>query len=805
MEINFKKALAYLSVVFGFIIVSIAYFNPVLQGKEIYQSDIAQYVGMAKEVIDYREEVKEETYWTNSGFGGMPTYLLGAKYPHHYIKKLDTAIRFLPRPADYLFLYFIGFFVLLSVLKVDPLLAFFGSLAFGFSTYFIIILGVGHNAKANAIGYMPLMLSGVLLIFNNKYIKGGLLFCLAMALELVANHYQMTYYFMIMVAIIGGVFFIIAVKDSTINSFFKSVGVLITGLLLAIAMNATSIMAVKEYSAFSTRGASEINIEPDGSEKQTKGLDKSYILSYSYGILETFNLMIPRFMGGSNSENLGKDAAIVKELVKMGLPYNNAKDFAKSGPGYWGRQPYVGAPAYIGASLIFLFVLGLFSYKGLKKYWVLITISLALALSWGKNFSFLSNFFIEFFPLYNKFRAVTSIQVLIELCVPMFAIYTVFKFLKKQEDQKTQLNNLYKATAVCGGLILVFLLFKNTLFSFSSPNDIEVLNATSRGFLEALKEDRSRIFTSDSLRSLVLILIAAVALWSFLKEKISRNAVIFVLGLVFLLDLVPVAWRYVNTTNFVKENQIEGAFQASHADKLIQQDTTNYRVYDITNDPFNSARASYFHKTLGGYHAAKPQRMQDLYDFYIIEGHERVLDMLNVKYFIFNDKKGQSQVQLNDTSLGSAWFINEVSSKPTANEELLSLEKLDLAKKAVLAKNESISTKKYVVDSLASIELISYKPNKMEYESKNENNGFAVFSEMYYKNGWKAFVDGNEASIFKTNYALRGIEIPSGNHKITFEFKPKVVRIGSLITLISSILFVILLGLGLRFILKREA
>lgn len=806
MEINFKSILKYGAVVVGFILVSIIYFNPILQGKKIYQSDIAQYVGMAKEIIDYRESAKEETYWTNRGFAGMPTYLLGAKYPHHYIKKLDTAIRFLPRPADYLFLYFISFFILLTVLKVEPLLAFFGSLAFGFSTYFIIILGVGHNAKAHAIGYMPLVLSGILLVFNKKYIRGGLLFCLSMALELVANHYQMTYYFMLMATIVGGVFLYEAIKEKEVPSFVKSTVVLLSGLVLAIAMNASSILATKEYSEFSTRGKSEIKVDPEGNLKEAiQGLDKSYILSYSYGILETMNLMIPRFMGGSSSENLGKDAAIVKELVKMGSPYSNAKEIAKSGPGYWGEQPYVGAPAYIGISLIFLFVLGLLSYKGAKKSWVIITVLLAMALSWGKNLNFLSNFFIDYVPLYNKFRAVTSIQVLIELCVPLFAIYTLCQFFISKEKQEVKLKHIYKATAICGGIAVLFLLLRNSaLVSFTSSRDINILNSTSIGFLDALKEDRARMFTTDIIKGLGIILIVAGVLWGFVKNKISKNVAVIVFGIVFLLDLVPVAWRYVNTDNFVRESQVTGAFRPTKADKFIKQDTTHYRVYDITKDPFNSARAPYFHKALGGYHAAKPQRMQNLYEFYLAKGYEPVLDILNVKYFIFNDKKGQAQVQRNETALGNAWFVTDVTTKDTADEELLSLEKIDLRKKAVIAKNELIAEKTFVADSLASIQLTIYKPNQLEYLSENANDGFAVFSEVYYKKGWKAYVDGVSTSVFKTNYLLRGIQIPSGKHKITFVFDPQVVKTGSMITLIASVVFLMFVILGFRVILKGK-
>ncbi len=805
MEINFKGTLKYVAAIFGFIIISLAYFNPVLQGKKIYQIDIAQFVGMAKEVIDFRETTNEETYWTNRGFGGMPTYLLGAKYPHHYIKNLDRAIRFLPRPADYLFLYFVGFFVLLTVLKVDTLLAFFGSLAFGFSTYLIIILGVGHNAKAHAIAYMPLVLSGVLLLFNKKYIRGGLIFCFGMALELAANHYQMTYYFLLMVCIIGGVFLYKSIKSKELPSFLKAAGTLVAGLILAIALNATPILAAKEYSAFSTRGKSEITIDEEGNKRTSKGLDKGYILAYSYGFLETMNLMIPRLMGGSNNENLGQDAAIVKELVKMGSPYKNAKSIAESGPGYWGEQPYVGAPAYIGAVVIFLFVLGLFTYKGDHKTWVVITVLLALALSWGKNLQFLSSLFIDYFPLYNKFRAVTSIQVLIELCIPLFGIYTLYNFLKSKAAVELKLKQLYKATAVCGGIAILFLLLKGAgLISFSSSRDIDVLNATSAAFLDALREDRARIFTIDIYRTIILILVSAGLLWGFIQGKISRSIAIIGLGVLFIVDLVPVAWRYVNTDSFVKEDQITGAFKPSRADKLIQQDTTHYRVYDITRDPFNSARAPYFHKTLGGYHAAKPQRMQHLYDFYLSKGKESVLDMLNVKYFIFSDENNKPQVQRNATSLGTSWFVYDVETKDNANEELLSLDKLEAETKAIISKNELLKEKSYKVDTLATIKLKRYQPNKMQYQSNNAYDGFAVFSEAYYKKGWKAFIDGVETNIYKANYALRGIEIPSGSHTITFVFDPQVVKTGSMITLIATLLFVLMLVMGIRYLLKEK-
>ena len=792
MKTKLSNLLPYILVFVGFIVVSLAYFSPVLEGKKILQSDIVQYIGMAKQQIDFRENTGEEMYWTDRAFGGMPTYQSGALYPNNFIKKIDRLIRFLPRPADYLFLYFIGFFVLLKSFKVDNLLAFFGSLAFGFSTYFIIILGVGHNAKAHAIGYMPLVLSGVLLVYNNKYIKGGLLFCVAMALELVANHFQMTYYLGLLLCIVALVYLIEAIKQKTVLNFAKATGILITGLFLAIALNATSILATKEYSDFSTRGTSEISISPQGEIPKRKGLEKEYILSYSYGFLETFNLAIPRFMGGSSSEDAGDKASIIKELVQLGYPYNEAKIFAKSSPTYWGQQPYVGAPAYIGIGVIFLFVLGLFTVQSKKKWWIVGASILALMLSWGKNMEWFSTLFINYFPFYNKFRAVTSIQVIIELCLPILAIWTLHKYVFSNDmsiNEKQQ--NLYKSAGIVGGLLLLFVFFKNTMFSFSSPNDAQLIKSAGIRFVSALREDRARMLTNDTLRGLFFVSAIAGSLWLFLKQKISKQIVLISIGVLLVADLVMVDKRYVNNNDFVSAIKMDQPYVATKADKVIKEDTSHYRVYDLTGSPFNTARTSYFHNAIGGYHGAKPARIQDLADFYISAGYQPVLDMLNVKYFIFDSEEG-SQVQQNDRAFGNAWFAEKLVTVDSANEELLSLKAEDIKTTAIINKSNSIANKTYTVDSSANLELVKHKPNKQVFKATNANDGFAVFSEMYYKKGWIAYIDGKEVTILKTNYALRGIEIPKGSHEVIFEFKPQVIKTGSTITLIA---FIILLSL----------
>jgi len=385
MQFSFKKILPHALIIVGFVAASLLYFNPVLKGKQIFQSDIMQYTGMAKQQNDFRAETGKETYWTNGAFGGMPTYLLGAKYPHNYIKKLDLSLRFLPRPADYLFLYFIGFYILLLVLKVDFKLAALGALAFGFSTYLIILLGVGHNSKAHAIAYMPLVLSGILLTFQRKYIFGFLLTVIAMSLEIVANHFQMTYYLLLLVIVLGIAYLIDAYRKQQLPHFFKSVGILTVAVILSIGLNATNIMATQEYVGESYRGKSELTINPDGSAKEvTNGLDKEYITEYSYGIIESFNLFIPRFMGGSTYENVGRDSNVYDAFISLGAMPIQALNEVKQAPTYWGDQPIVEAPAYVGAVTIFLFVLGLFLVKGRLKWWLVGGVILSWLLSLGK-------------------------------------------------------------------------------------------------------------------------------------------------------------------------------------------------------------------------------------------------------------------------------------------------------------------------------------------------------------------------------------------------------------------------------------
>mgnify|MGYP003113509898 FL=1 len=802
---SFKGFLPHILVVFVFIVISLTYFSPVLQGKEIFQSDIVQYTGMAKEQNDFRAQTGEEPYWTDSAFGGMPTYQLGAYYPHNYIKKLDSALRFLPRPADYLFLYFVGFYILLLVLKLDYKIAFLGALAFGFSTYLIIILGVGHNAKAHAIAYMPMVLAGILLCFRNKYIGGFLLLSFAMALEIGANHFQMTYYLLLLVIVLGLVYLYDAFKKNQLSHFFKALGVMVLAVLLAIATNATNLLATQEYTQYSTRGDTGLSITAEGKQKETSGLNYDYITEYSYGIAETLNLFIPRFMGGSSSEKLDEDSEMYAELLRMGASPVQAKDFAENAPTYWGDQPFVGAPAYIGASIIFLFVFALFLIKGRLKWWIVGGTILSLILSWGKNFGFVTEFFIDFVPLYNKFRAVSSIQIIAELCIPILAVFGLHKLFNNFEGEEEKLHALKWATIITAGFALLLLVLKSALFSFSGGSDSVYIEQMGAEFVRALKEDRVSIYTEDTLRSLILVLIAAGFIYAYLKKLANRNLILIGFILLILFDLVGVDRRYVNNEDFVAARVMNKPFEKTSADERILEDKAHYRVFDLAESPFNTGRTSYFHNSIGGYHAAKPGRIQDLYDFYIAKNNMSVLNMLNVKYFIVPIEEGPT-AQQNPNAMGNAWFVNTIKWVDSPNEEILSLADTELNTTAII--NSDLKNSELVVskekDSSASIELFSQQPNELVYKTTSSTEQFAVFSEMYYENGWNAYVDGNETPHYNVNYVLRGMQIPAGEHTITFKFEPQVIKTGSSIALASSILLGLLTLGGIYFSYKRK-
>lgn len=806
MRTGLKAFFTHFFVAVFFVIAALAYFSPVLSGKMLYQSDIAQFTGMAKEQNDFRKRTGEEPYWTNSAFGGMPTYQLGAYYPHNYVKKLDNAIRFLPRPADYLFIYFIGFYILLSCLKVDYRLAIVGALAFGFSTYLIIIFGAGHNAKAHALGYLPMLLGGIILVFRKKYLWGFVLTAIAMALEVQANHYQMTYYFMLLVLILGVVYLVDAIRKKYLKHFLISVGILLIAVSLGIAANATGLMATKQYADWSTRGKSELTINPDGSTKEnTGGLSKAYITNWSYGISESLNLFVPRLFGGASNEDLGEDSKTYEYLVERGLPRTRALDFASGLPLYWGDQPGTSGPAYIGAIIFFLFFFGLFLVENKAKWWLLGGVLMSLFLSWGKNFGLLTDFMIDYFPLYDKFRAVSSAQVILELCAPVLAVLALVAFFDPSITKAKKIYALkYTALGVLALGVLLFL-FKG-MFDFEGYSD-ENLRVTGMEELpDMVKADRKMVYTNDLLRSLLFVLLTATTLWFYLKDRLKQNVVIIIIGLLVVIDLVGVDLRYVNKDSFVSKRRMTQPFQETALNKQIKNDTGVFRVFD-PSEGFDSGRTAYFHQSIVGYHAAKPAGMQDLFEFYIYQGNFKILNMLNVKYVVQQDEEG-SYPAINPDAHGNAWFVSTLKEVQHADDEIRALAELDTKKEAVVntRRFKNINRFNFQVDSTAAIVLEKYEPNHLTYKSSNENAGVAVFSEIYYPQGWNAYIDGQPKDHFKVNYVLRALKVPEGQHTIEFKFEPEVVKKGSMITLASSIILglVVLGGIGFTFWRSRK-
>ena len=801
-----EKFAPHLYAIFGFIVIAVIYFYPVLSGKQILQSDIAQYTGMAKEQNDFRNEFHDEPYWTNSAFGGMPTYQLGAKYPHNYIKTLDSTLRFLPRPADYLFLYFLGFYLLLMSLRIKPLQAFFGALAFGFSTYLIIILGVGHNAKAHAIAYIPMVLAGIIFIFNKRYLVGGIVTMLAAGLEIQANHFQMTYYFLFLFAFVIGFYIYEIVKEKDFKHLYKSFAILGLGAVLAVGANATNLLATAEYAKYSTRSNSDLTLDENGKKKtDNNAMSYEYITQYSYGISESLNLIAPKLFGGASYDDLGTDSAMYQFIVGQNVPESEARELVKQMPTYWGDQTSVAAPAYIGIVVFFLAILALFLEKRRIKYALVAGAIFSILLSYGKNFEPLTSFFIDYVPMYNKFRAVSSIQVILELCLPVLAALGLNAFINSDEEERKK--PLLYAGAIVGGLLIVILL-ANDVFTFSGANDKFYAQQYGPEVMKVLKEDRESMYFSTIYRSLGFLAVAFGILFFYTKKTFSQFTTVVLVGLVMVLDLFVVAKNYVKADDFVSKSQIERPFgEPTEADARILEDTTHFRVFDIDGN-MNSARASFYHQSIGGYHAAKPKKIQELFDYQIAKNNIEMLNMLNAKYILQSNKEGIQQALENPNTNGNAWFVSKVKEVNSADEEMKALDNLKTKEEATYQKDKFVKGKNVPFqtgkDSTSTIELISYKPNHLKYVSNNSKNGFGVFSEMYYEKGWKATIDGKEAKIYNVNYVLRGLEIPAGKHTIEFKFEPQVVKTGSTIALISTLLMLLTIGLGIFYWRKQH-
>ena len=789
---NFKQITPHIVSLSLLIVVALMYFNPVLKGKKISQSDITQHIGMAKEVNDFRKAAGEEPYWAESAFSGMPTYPIGTYFPNDYITSLDRFIRFLPRPADYLFLYFLSFYILLLAFKVDWKIAIVGSLAFGFSTYLIIIFGAGHNSKAHAIAYMPLVLAGIVFIFKKRYLLGFIVTSIATALEIKANHPQMTYYLLFAILILGVVELIDAIQKNKTKQFITQSTIIIVAMLLAVGVNSSRLLATKEYADVSTRGKTTLTINPDGTKKEvTTGLSKEYITQFSYGKAETFNLFVPRYMGGGTVESLDKKSNTYQYVSSI-AGSKQADGFTKQVYTYWGDQLIVEAPAYVGAMMLFLFFLAVFILKGKYKYWLVASSVFAILMSWGKNFQFLTDFFIDYVPLYNKFRAVSSFQVIAELCIPLLGFLALKEFFFSKTDKEQKLIVLKKALYSSIGLIVIGLLYALSFSTFEGIRDASY--SEYEGLLDAVKADRLSMLYSDSFRSIVLIGVGFVVLWLFLKQQLKYTTSIIAFAVLILFDLVQVNLRYVNGDDFKEARAIDKPFKASTADLQILKDKSHYRVANFSTDPFQDGRTSYFHKSIGGYHAAKMGRYQDLIEFQLSKQNMQVYNMLNTKYFIIPGDNGEVIAQQNPDANGNAWFVKNINYVQTADQEIRALDSTQTKNIAIVNENNIYKKINFSleVDSLAYIKLTEYSLNSLTYETSSKFDEFSVFSEIYYKNGWKSYIDGELQPYTNVNYVLRGMEIPKGEHIIKFKFEPSVIKTGSIISLISYALMVLI-------------
>ena len=787
-KINIAK---HITVIIFFIITAVLFFSPVLKGKKILQNDIVQYSGMSKELKDYRSNYEKETYWVNNAFSGMPTYQLGAKYPHNYIKKLDLLIRFLPRPADYLFLYFIGFYFLMLSLKIEYRLAVLGALSFGFSTYLIIIIGAGHNAKAHAISYMPFVLGSIIYVVRKKYIIGFILTAIFLALQLTANHFQMTYYLMFIVIVMAIWFVVKCIKENDRVHLIKTIFVLFTSLVFSLLMNSSNILTTMEYSKESTRGnSSSLTINSDGSPKEnfSKGLDREYITQWSYGVFESLNLFIPKIVGGGSSEKLDSNSSFYQILRKSGYSPLESNQIVKNSPTYWGNQPFVEAPAYVGIAVFFLFVFSVFLYRGNHRSWLLASIILSLLLSFGKNFSFLTDLFISYFPIYDKFRAVSSIQVILELCIPIMAILGLSSLFSDKIMTKSKIRAL-NFTGMVFLLILIVLYLIKGFLPFSGISD-QYMDET---IVEALIEDRKEIYVSQLLKSFIFISIIFSLIFLFIKEKLKKNYFIVSLAIIISTDLILFSKNYVNDENFVDAVNVENPYNLDEVYKSIIDDKSDYRVLDLTE---NSTKPNYFFNSINGYHAAKLGRYNDVMDFYLNKNHLNTLSMLNTKYIIFN-QEGEKQIFKNEFSSGSAWFVKENINVSDDDQEIKSLDTLNYKEISV---SQSYESKKYY-NNTSSIVVAEKKSDYIRYDVSSDDTGLIIFSEIFYPKGWKAYINDQEVTTERFNYILRGLEVPKGKHRLEFVFDPTIVKLSSNISLFSTLGFVFII---LVMILKRK-
>ncbi len=811
-----KNILSIIAAIIAFAVITLVYFSPILEGKRIKQHDIEMHLGMSQEITDFREATGEQTLWTNAPFGGMPAWNISVQPKGNLTNPIYKGLSLgFPHPIGSVFICMLGFFVLLLVLDCGFWISFVGAIAYGFTSYLFIIIGAGHNAKAMAMAYMAPVIAGVLLTYKGKYLWGWLLTAFALAFEVRTNHLQITYYLALIIVILVIAELISDLKNKKLGHFIKASIGLAVAAIIGILTCSTALYGNYEFGKETTRGKPVLTRNEDN---QTKGLDRDYITQWSYGKGETWSLLIPNAKGGASAYIGKKNPALEKADRQF-------RDSIGQSSAYWGDQPGTSGPVYVGAIVVFLFVLGALTVKGKLKWALLIATLLSILLSWGKNFMGFTNFFLDYVPFYDKFRAVSMTLVIAEVTMPLLGFLGLAEIAKSPDSFKQNMKKFYIALGITAGICLVFYLAPKAFFSFLSQGEAEQFASMSRGkdgalyanFATQLEDVRVAIFRKDALRSLLFILLSAVPIFLFGKGKLKAAPAFAILAALVLVDMFPIDKRYLNNDKFISKSQYSKPFTASVADKAILDDKAlDFRVADLTKDMFNDASTCYFHKSLGGYSGAKLRRYQDVITQYLgselnqLRGsktandmmqtlsQQKVINMLNTKYLIYNPN---SQPMPNPFAFGNGWIVRDIRWVDTPNEEIDAIATSDLQNIAILNKEfvQTVGNYQLTDSILPEITLTEYQPNKLTYNFSSVSTGstaanyLVVFSEIWTEKGWKMTIDGQESPLLRANYLLRCALIPSGEHQIVMEYAPKAWKMGNTVAFVSSL--VMLLGL----------
>ncbi|NLU95524.1 YfhO family protein [Chitinophaga sp. Ak27] len=798
-----------------FVALAFAFCSPVLEGKQLFQSDMMHYKGMQKEAADYYQSTGDLPLWTNSMFGGMPTYVIYTGPSTNQVAYLNKIFTLgLPNPVDMFFVLMMGMYLFLCVIDVKYWIRIAGAIAYGFATFTVVSMDAGHITKVMSMAYMAPVLGGMILAYRGKYVAGAVLTALAAAVQIYNNHPQITYYTLIMAICLAVAAGVQAWRQQQIGVYFKASAVLVMAGILAVLPAMDNLLIMNEYTHYTIRGSqSELTLnQKDKDNKKSGGLDIDYAFQWSYGKGETFTLLLPHLVGGSTGEKLSTSSYTYKALTDIGVPAVKAEEAVNSPSWqlYWGAQPFTSGPAYVGVIICFLFVLSLFIVNSWHKWWLVAATVIGVVLSWGANFPELNNFLFYHLPLYSKFRAPTMALAIPQVSMVILACMALQELVYGDAAKAFLQQHLKMALFVTGGLVIILAIGGSVLYPFSGPGDASFLarysrmlggDAAAAQLLGALKRDRSAILRADGFRALALILVAFAALWYFLKGKLKATYAVIIVAAVTWFDLFQLDKTYMNEDNFSEPTQLANYIAPSAADEQILQDKDPYyRVLNATTNPFLDANTSYFHKSVGGQSPAKLWIYEDLIEHQLSKNNMAVLNMLNTRYFIVADpKSGQPVAQRNPGALGNAWFVKAIQWAPDANSEMKALDHFNPKDTAIVDQRFKATTGPFTpaADSSARIVLTKYGLNQLQYTAQNSAEGLGIFSDIYYPAGWKAYIDGKETPIIRVNYALRGLKIPAGKHDIQFKFEPATFFLGRKISGFSSILLLVLIAGGI--------